>query len=128
MHRDTFKCAFKCSEITVNGKSNAVFKDPATDPGKASKKGRLTVQKVQDTNISPNELYKSSKDAGTPGGRGIYHKAGDYVTVADGRGDKKLDLLVEVFCDGELKKDWTLDEIRKRADVADGPFQACKIK
>merc|ERR1719390_50443 len=49
LNRDTFKCAFKCSEITVNGKASDVFKDPITDKGKASKKGRLTLQLASDT-------------------------------------------------------------------------------
>merc|ERR1719171_900476 len=64
LDRDTFKCAFKCSEITVNGKSNPVFKDPATDPGKASKQGRLTLQRAIDTVVSAADIYKSSKDSG----------------------------------------------------------------
>merc|ERR1719399_883716 len=37
VNRDTFKCAFKCSEITVSGTTREVFKDPITDMGKASK-------------------------------------------------------------------------------------------
>merc|ERR1719331_143730 len=48
VNRDTFKCAFKCSEITINGKAREVFKDPITDSGKASKKGRLTLQLAED--------------------------------------------------------------------------------
>lgn len=39
--RDTQKFAYKCSEVTVDGQHRDVFKDPITDPGKASKKGRL---------------------------------------------------------------------------------------
>ena len=27
LNRDTFKCAFKCSEITVNGQAREVFKE-----------------------------------------------------------------------------------------------------
>lgn len=41
--RDTYKFAFKMSAITVNGEDRDVFKDPVTDPGKASKKGYLTL-------------------------------------------------------------------------------------
>jgi nicotinamide phosphoribosyltransferase len=39
--RDTMKCAYKCSEITINGAPRKVYKDPVTDPGKRSFKGRL---------------------------------------------------------------------------------------
>ena len=41
VHRDTQKFAFKCSCATVNGEDRDVFKDPVTDHGKKSKKGRL---------------------------------------------------------------------------------------
>jgi nicotinamide phosphoribosyltransferase len=41
LDRDTQKFAFKCSCATVNGKDRDVFKDPITDHGKKSKKGRL---------------------------------------------------------------------------------------
>jgi nicotinamide phosphoribosyltransferase len=41
VHRDTQKFAFKCSCATVDGQDRLVFKDPITDHGKKSKKGRL---------------------------------------------------------------------------------------
>lgn len=40
-HRDTMKFAFKCSHAVVGGEEIDVFKDPVTDPGKQSKRGRL---------------------------------------------------------------------------------------
>lgn len=127
LDRDTFKCAFKCSEITINGKSSGVFKDPATDLGKISKQGRLTLQYAKDTNFSPQDLYKSSKECGVSGGKGHIHKheadGKEFVTVAEGKGDPNKDLLVEVFRDGKIIKEWTFNEIRKRADLPDGPFQ-----
>lgn len=42
-NRDTQKFAFKCSSVTVDGEERDVFKDPATDNGKVSKKGRLAL-------------------------------------------------------------------------------------
>lgn len=43
--RDVNKMAYKCSSITVDGEMRDVYKDPITDHGKSSKKGRLdTVQ------------------------------------------------------------------------------------
>merc|ERR1712190_529932 len=44
LHRDTQKCAFKCSYAMVNGAGVDVVKDPITDPGKKSKKGMLTLE------------------------------------------------------------------------------------
>jgi nicotinamide phosphoribosyltransferase len=43
LNRDTQKFAFKCSEATVGGESVKVFKDPATDNGKRSRAGRLSL-------------------------------------------------------------------------------------
>merc|ERR1712196_306599 len=77
LHRDTLKCAFKCSYTKVNGKEVEVFKDPITDPGKKSKKGRLTLEKQGDK----------------------------FVTVREGKGSPRNDCLVEVFRDGVLLVD-----------------------
>ncbi len=41
VNRDTQRFAYKCSSVTINGKEIGVNKDPITDPGKASKKGKL---------------------------------------------------------------------------------------
>jgi len=46
--RDTQKFAMKCSSITVNGEDVDVYKQPITDPGKTSKRGRLDLIKVDD--------------------------------------------------------------------------------
>ena len=59
LDRDTLKFAMKCSSIGIRNYKNDddlhgtlvwrdVFKDPATDPGKASKKGRVTLFKTED--------------------------------------------------------------------------------
>lgn len=45
LDRDTQKFAMKCSAIRVNGEWRHVFKDPITDKGKSSKKGRVTLYK-----------------------------------------------------------------------------------
>jgi nicotinamide phosphoribosyltransferase len=41
LDRDTLKFAMKCSAVCVNGEWRDVFKNPITDSGKVSKKGRL---------------------------------------------------------------------------------------
>ena len=43
VNRDTQQFAMKCSAVQVGGVWRDVFKDPATDPGKRSKAGRLTL-------------------------------------------------------------------------------------
>jgi len=90
LDRDTQKCAFKCSLARIGGKNVDVFKDPITDPGKKSKKGRLTLEATAD---------------------------GGYTTTTDGSGDPAKNLLVEVFRDGRLLKEWTLEEIKNRCEV-----------
>jgi len=90
LNRDTQKCAFKCSEITkVGGAAQLVYKDPITDAGKQSKKGKLTLELVD----------------------------GRLKTITEGRGDPRNDVLVEVYRDGDLLLDWTFEEIRERAKL-----------
>lgn len=90
LNRDTQKCAFKCSHIIVDGNERDIWKCPKTDVSKTSKKGRLTLEKDKD---------------------------GNFVTVQEGRGDESKDLLVTVFENGKLLVDYTLSEIRNRAEI-----------
>merc|ERR1719217_1070108 len=95
INRDTQKCAFKCSEITkAGGESCAVFKDPITDKGKQSKKGKLTLERGAD---------------------------GKLTTVTEGKGDPNKDILVETFRNGHLLVDQTCAEIRARAAIPGCP-------
>ncbi|MDI9861482.1 nicotinate phosphoribosyltransferase [Flectobacillus roseus] len=82
VHRDTQKFAFKCSCATVDGQDRLVFKDPITDHGKKSKKGRLKL------------IFKDNE----------YHTVN-----LDEQGE---DLLVTVFENGEILKDYTFDEVK----------------
>merc|ERR1712196_508820 len=90
LNRDTQKCAFKCCEATVNGEKRNVFKDPITDKGKSSKKGQLKVVKDGDS----------------------------YKTVTEVQpGDIEDDLLVTVFENGVLTKEYSKVEISTAAAV-----------
>lgn len=62
VNRDTLKFAMKCSSIVVDGQDRDVYKDPVTDSGKKSKKGRLElvvrdgkIQTVRKEDLRPNE-------------------------------------------------------------------------
>jgi len=92
LNRDTQKFAFKCSAAEVNGQWRPVFKDPITDPGKNSKKGRLAL-------VEP--------------------KPGEFQTLEEVNVDAfaSNDRLVTVFENGEVKKDYAFEEIRQRAQV-----------
>lgn len=86
LDRDTLKFAMKCSSITVRGEERDVFKDPVTDPGKRSKRGRLAL--VRD---------------GMP------------YTTMPAAGNGWRDELVQVYRNGEVTREWTFDEVRERA-------------
>lgn len=83
--RDTLKFAMKCSAICVNGEWRDVFKDPATDPGKRSKRGQLA----------------------------LINEGGWKTVEADGNAWR--DVMVPVFRNGQLLREWTFDEVRARA-------------
>jgi nicotinamide phosphoribosyltransferase len=89
VNRDTQRFAIKCSSITrPDGTEQDVFKNPITDPSKASKKGRITT-------------YKNSVTGGYSVER-IGNQDGDMI-----------DALVTVFENGEMVREFTMDEIRE---------------
>jgi nicotinamide phosphoribosyltransferase len=64
--RDTQQWAFKCSSITRNGVQQDVFKRPASDPAKNSKRGRLglfhsSVLGWQTIQLDPNLIYSNDQ-------------------------------------------------------------------
>lgn len=87
LNRDTQKCAFKCSQVVVDGEPRDVYKDPVTDPGKKSKRGRLS----------------------------LHCSGGVWETKMGPACDPDTDLLVDVFENGAILKEYTFDEIRARA-------------
>jgi nicotinamide phosphoribosyltransferase len=89
VNRDTQRFAMKCSQITVNGETVDVWKDPVTDPGKTSKKGRLDLV-MQD---------------------------GKYRTIATSKLDGELNSQLELVYDhGMYLRDYTLANVRERAN------------
>ena len=89
--RDTQKFAIKCSSITIESDDELievdVFKDPITDPGKQSKKGRITT------------YYNKEND--------IY-----FVDTIEKDFESSVDILETVFKNGEIIKEYSLQEIR----------------
>jgi nicotinamide phosphoribosyltransferase len=90
LNRDTQKFAVKCSEVTVGDEAIAVYKDPITDPGKTSKRGRLALVKT---------------DTG-------------YETVAETEQTDPLNQLAVVFENGQILKEETFEMVRQRADIS----------
>lgn len=86
VNRDTCKFALKCSAIQVNGKWRNVHKEPITDPGKISKKGRIT----------------------------LYKRDGQFFTGIEAHG--AIDALETVFCNGKITKEYTFAEVRANSE------------
>lgn len=87
VNRDTLKMAYKCSAIKIDGVWQDVFKDPITDSGKRSKKGRLMLTRFNDvfeTAVIPDEY------------------------------DGRLNQLITYYKNGEILVDDNLKAIRER--------------
>lgn len=98
VNRDTHKFAFKCSAARIAGEWRGVFKQPVTDSGKDSKRGRLKLIK--------NEFGGGVQTVGESyGGDGGY------------RPGIPADVMREVFRDGQLLADESFDTIRTRANA-----------
>ena len=87
--RDTQKFAMKASAAMVNGIWRDVYKDPVTDTGKRSKKGRLTL---------------------------VTDDYGNYRTVRINEVGDQVEVLTEVFNNGKITKEYTFDEVRENSN------------
>ncbi|VWL85134.1 nicotinate phosphoribosyltransferase [Oceanivirga miroungae] len=90
INRDTHRFAMKCSSVKIKDSFVDVYKDPITDKGKISKKGRL------DLIIDENEKIRTINITNL--GENNYHK------------DSIMNI---VFENGELLKEYSLEEIRE---------------
>jgi nicotinamide phosphoribosyltransferase len=94
MNRDTMRWAMKASAAQINGEWVDVYKDPVTDSGKASKRGRLGLYR----NTATGEIKT--------------------MRVDEQRIDSGLvNMLEPVFVDGRLLRNQTFDEVRQNANI-----------
>jgi nicotinamide phosphoribosyltransferase len=96
--RDDQRFAMKASAALINGEWVDVYKDPITDPGKTSKKGRLGL------------VYQCG--VGSCG----YH------TIPEEFADKKGNVLRTVYENGKLLIEDTFAQIRRRAELKEGDY------
>lgn len=94
--RDSLGFAIKATEVVINGERKVVFKDPVTDKGKRSKRGRM--QLVFDKHTDGSDTYQGSK--------------GTFFTEDEIEKERESDVLELVFENGEVKRYQTFDEIR----------------
>jgi nicotinamide phosphoribosyltransferase len=99
-NRDTQKFALKCSAARIDGQWREVYKDPVTDHGKASKRGRLTLVHSDEfdswRSIAVPDSVQRLEDAVPPAG---FRHA-----------------LETVYEDGRLLRDWSFAEVRERSN------------
>jgi nicotinamide phosphoribosyltransferase len=101
--RDTQKFAFKCSHIIINGESVDVRKNPI----EINEKGER-VQSFKKSKAGYLKLMSQDEQ------NDIFEKM--FFTNEHSK-DEQNDMLVTVFENGVLLKDWTFEEIRERAQV-----------
>ena len=101
--RDDQKFALKCSAALINGDWVDVYKDPITDPGKTSKKGRL----------------------------GLICQCGvgscGFNTVPEDVAEKVGNVLQTVYEDGQLIVDDSFSAIRNRAELKEEDFRNVEL-
>lgn len=88
INRDTMKFAMKASAVQISGVWRDVYKDPITDSGKRSKRGRLAL---------------------------IRDQQGEIRTVQESDLSERENLMQEVFRNGEIKTVTTFEQVRERA-------------
>lgn len=97
--RDTMKWAMKANAIEIDGVWHDVFKDPITDPGKRSKRGRQAVIEHADR-VGPARFETVNFEG----------------MLASGL-DPRCNRLRPIYRNGELLVDEDLDTIRNRAKL-----------
>ena len=90
--RDLMGFAIKCSELTfMDGSTMDIYKDPITDPGKKSKKGKVTTYFNKETS--------------------------EFFTDIIGKETETIINIVQpLFINGKMVKDYTLSKIRESVD------------
>lgn len=102
LNRDTQKFALKCSAARVNGHWIDVYKDPVTDKGKQSKRGRMTLMHNPQTGSYRTVPLAASADSLAQ------------INAPEGYADA----LITVWEDGRLCVDQRFADVRARADAA----------
>lgn len=102
LDRDTQKFALKCSAARVGGRWIDVYKDPVTDKGKQSKRGRMTLLRHRESGGYRTET--------------VPPQAGSLADLRTPAGYE--DAMATIWENGRLVRDWTFDQVRERADAS----------
>jgi nicotinamide phosphoribosyltransferase len=97
--RDTQKFALKCSAARIDGAWRDVWKDPVTDQGKLSKRGRMT--------LARHRTHGTYRTVPLPD---------DALSLPPEHLDEGWeDAMVTVWENGNLQREWSFAEVRARA-------------
>ncbi|WP_408950663.1 nicotinate phosphoribosyltransferase [Lysobacter sp. Hz 25] len=102
LDRDTQKFALKCSAARIDGEWIDVYKDPITDKGKSSKRGRMTLVRHRE--------YGHFKTVPVPPEAASLEEAVKPMGFDDA--------MVTVWEDGRIVNDWTFAQVRALANAA----------
>ncbi|MGN7919033.1 nicotinate phosphoribosyltransferase [Lysobacter sp. 22409] len=102
LDRDTQKFALKCSAARIDGEWIDVYKDPITDKGKSSKRGRMTLVRHRE--------YGHFKTVPVPPEAASLEEAVKPMGFDDA--------MVTVWEDGRIVNDWTFAQVRTLANAA----------
>ncbi|MGO1001482.1 nicotinate phosphoribosyltransferase [Lysobacter sp. CA196] len=102
LDRDTQKFALKCSAARIHGEWIDVYKDPVTDKGKSSKRGRMTLVRHRE--------YGHFKTVPVPPEAASLEEAVKPMGFDDA--------MVTVWEDGRIVNDWTFAQVRALANAA----------
>jgi nicotinamide phosphoribosyltransferase len=100
--RDTQKFAIKCSSIVINGEEVDIQKNPI----EINEKGER-VQSFKKSKSGKLKLIHHDDE---------YNNSDEYETIQHCK-DFSGDILVNIFENGQILKEWTFEEIRERAEV-----------
>ena len=101
LDRDTQKFALKCSAARIDGEWIDVYKDPVTDKGKSSKRGRMTLLRHRE--------YGHFKTVPVPPEAASLEEAVKPLGFDDA--------MVTVWEDGRIVNDWTFAQVRELANA-----------
>jgi nicotinamide phosphoribosyltransferase len=97
VNRDTSRFAMKCSSIVVDGMYVDVYKDPITDAGKKSKRGRMILVE------------------GETGFRTVTSNDAEYYDPS-ALAETAPDSLVRVFSNGDIWTEYTFEQVRENSN------------
>jgi len=91
-----------------------VYKEPITDPGKKSKKGKLFLHSIDDEIVTVARHGEGGVNRTIWRGGTAEEQGSSDIPI---EADEEASMLVTVFENGAMTQEWTFDEIRARSNA-----------